>query len=112
MRVGCSRVFGLITIILFVVAFKSLKKKVPEDSPVAIEDKKFYKYLGYYEMYTRHVESLYGKNQEAKDVLAQFGKLIAEVKDNKKKNRNKLTLMLVLIALLTMLIPFFYNVIC
>lgn len=105
-------VFGLITIILFVVAFKSLKKKVPEDSPVAIEDKKFYKYLGYYEMYTRHVESLYGKNQEAKDVLAQFGKLIAEVKDNKKKNRNKLTLMLVLIALLTMLIPFFYNVIC
>lgn len=99
-------IFGLISIVLFVLAFKGLKNRNAEESPVAIEDLQFYFYLGYFEMYTRHVESLYGKNQEAKDVLAQFGNMIAEVKDNKRKNRNKLVLMLIAITLLTIPIPF------
>lgn len=96
---------GVITIICLVYAFKGVKKMMPEDSPVAIEDKKFHELLGAYEMYTRHVESLYGNNKEAKDVLVKFENLISRVKKNKKENRTKLALLLLLIALLTTLAP-------
>ena len=99
-------IFGIISIVLFVLAFKGLKNRNVDDSPVAKEDSQFYLYLGSYEMYTRHVDSLYGKNHEAKELLAQFDKMIDDVKENKRKNRNKLVLMLVAIALVTIPIPF------
>lgn len=99
-------IFGLISIVLFVLAFRGLKNRNVEESPVAKEDSQFYLFLSFYEMYTRHVDSLYGKNHEAKEVLAQFGKMIDEVKENKRKNRNKLVLMLVAITLVSIPIPF------
>lgn len=91
-------IFTVGTLVCFFLTFRWLKKSKTEDSPVEVEDNNFYKCLNMYEMYTRQVQSLYGNNQEAKDALAKFNDLISELKHNKKQNRIKLTILLLIIT--------------
>ena len=76
------------------------------NSPVKIADETFYNNLNALSMYTRQVDTLYGKNKEAQHLLGELANQIDKLKQLRIKNRNKLTILIISILALPTMIYF------
>ena len=56
-------------------------------SPVLIADGEYYKARHSYEMFARGVDTLYGDNKEAQDMLSKFSYTLKQLKQQRYKNR-------------------------
>ena len=77
-------------------------------SPVAIADREFYDALHSYEKYQRQVSTIYGSNEEAQKLLADYANEIAGYKKLRDNNRNKLTLFMLAVLLIPVILYFFF----
>jgi len=73
-------------------------------SPVAVADKEFYDALHSYEKYRRQVSTIYGSNEEAQKLLADYANEIADYQKVRDSNRNKLTLFMLAVMLIPMIL--------
>ncbi len=73
-------------------------------SPVAVADKEFYDALHSYEKYQRQVSTIYGSNEEAQKLLADYANEIADYQKVRDSNRNKLTLFMLAVMLIPMIL--------
>ena len=91
----------VVTLILEVILFSFFR-----NSPVKIADETFYNNLNALSMYTRQVDTLYGKNKEAQHLLGELANQIDKLKQLRIKNRNKLTILIISILALPTMIYF------
>ena len=77
--------FAAICFIVFIVTTRNKFKKV---SPVTTADEMFYDALNYHAMYSRQVDTLYGNNQEAKNLLDKYQGVINGLEQQRKTTRN------------------------
>jgi len=75
-------------------------------SPVAKADMEFYDALHSYEKYQRQVFTVYGSNEEAKKLLADYANEIAVYKQLRDKNRNILAAIMLALMLVPVVIYF------
>ncbi|MBQ9214692.1 MAG: hypothetical protein IJ150_12265 [Bacteroidales bacterium] len=83
----------LISIVLLIISTIKLHRKTNArnlESPVKTADETFYKSIHLQEMYSRHISTLYGSNQEAQKLLQTFSQEINFLKSQRNKNRNML----------------------
>lgn len=75
-------------------------------SPVLIADGEYYKARHSYEMFARGVDTLYGDNKEAQDMLSKFSYTLKQLKQQRYKNRIRvgsfiLTIAIAILGLIT-----------
>ena len=75
-------------------------------SPVLIADGEYYKARHSYEMFARGVDTLYGDNKEAQDMLSKFSSTLKQLKQQRYKNRIRvgtfiLTMSIAILGLIT-----------
>ena len=91
--------------LMFLIGICVLFYSKKEDSPVAKADNSFYDALHSHEMYTRTVDSLYGENEEARDLLKNYAAEIENIRKNRNSNRNKIAIGMIAIILACLLLP-------
>ena len=97
-------IVGSLSTGMMILAFVFLLTKPKEMSPVKKADDEFYNAIHTQEMYSRQIATLYGGNDEAKDVLKKFSQEISDLKQNRNKNRNILSVSgLIIIAVIVSL---------
>ena len=102
-------IFEIISVISLYNAFKPLKDDTSEElakSPVRLADECYYNAVHDMEMYTRKIETLYGDNREAKDLLNEYGAIINAQKAQRAKSSTKLAIILAILVVLLFVIPF------
>ncbi|MBQ3657856.1 MAG: zinc ribbon domain-containing protein [Bacteroidales bacterium] len=93
---------GMLLIAAIVALFITKK----EDSPVTKADNAYYDALYTHEMFTRTVNSIYGENAEARQLLENYAKTISEIKQTKDSNRKKLVVTFIALILAGVISPF------
>ena len=93
---------GVLMIVAFILLFVSKR----EYSPVTIADNAYYNALYAHEMFTRTVDSLYGENTEARQLLDKYAGEISVIKQNRNNNRKKIAIILILIIVVGFILPF------
>lgn len=102
-------IFEFISVIALFNAFKALKDDTSEElaqSPVRLADECYYNAVHDMEMYTRKIETLYGDNREAKDLLNEYAAIINAQKAQRAKSSRKLAIILAILVVLLFVIPF------
>ena len=102
-------IFEFISVIALYNAFKALKDDSSEElakSPVRLADECYYNAVHDMEMYTRKIETLYGDNREAKDLLNEYAAIINAQKAQRAKSSRKLAIILAILVVLLFVIPF------
>ncbi len=94
-----------ISSVMFLAAIVTIYAFKKEDSPVAKADNAYYDAIHSHEMYTRTVDSLYGDNQEASDLLKTYAADIDTIKRNRNKNRNIIALGMIAVIMGCLAIP-------
>ena len=84
-------ILGSMSTGMMILAFVFLFTRPNENSPVKKADDEFYNAIHTQEMYSRQIATLYGGNDEAKQVLKTFSAEITNLKQSRNKNRNILT---------------------
>ena len=84
-----------ITIIEVTVVWELISLSLSRNSPVKKADETFYNNLNALNMYTRQVDTLYGKNKEAQILLNELTNQIEKLKQSRIKNRDKLTILFI-----------------
>jgi hypothetical protein len=75
------------------VAFVLLLKKKDVNSPVQLSDEEFYNALYAQEMYLRQTDTIYGDNNEARQLINDLSSEIEKIKKQRTKNRNTITVL-------------------
>lgn len=91
---------------LLLLAFIMLFISKREYSPVSIADNAYYNALYSHEMYTRTVDSLYGENAEARQLLEKYAEDIKIIKQNRNNNRKKIAVVFLMIIVVGFVLPF------
>lgn len=92
--------------LLMVVAVVLLFLTKKEASPVAKADDAYYEALYTHEMFSRTVDTLYGENPEARQLLSSFAGEIKELEKCRSVNRNKIAAIFIAMILLGCVAPF------
>ena len=74
--------------VFFMIFLYVTWKKFKTESPVTIADETFFYALNYHAMYSRQVDTLYGDNQEAKNLLDKYQGVINGLEQQRKTTRN------------------------
>lgn len=85
-----------------IVALLVTKK---ENSPVANADNAYYNALYTQEMYSRTIDTLYGEDTEARNLLKSYDTEIATLKKSRDENRKKIAVTFLVIIAVAALLP-------
>ncbi|MBQ3657539.1 MAG: zinc ribbon domain-containing protein [Bacteroidales bacterium] len=99
--------FIILSFILLVLSFINLRKQKNENSPVKLSDDEFYKAVYSQEMYASQIATLYGGNDEAEKLLENLSSEINLLKQNRKKNRNIISVCVLLLTICVIILPKF-----
>ena len=90
-------------ILYFLFNYKTTK------TPIDKADDQYYKLLYALEQYQRQIDTIYGKDAEAKQLLADYAKEIDAYKKVRNRNRNLLTLMFVMLLALPVAAIYYWS---